>query len=380
MAESRDYYEVLGVERDADQRTIKRAFLRRAREVHPDVSDAPDAEERFKEVNEAYSVLSDEQKRAMYDRYGTVDGPAGGGYVDFSDIFGGMGVDDIFSSFFGSQGGSARRGRSPRRGRDMAISLTVTLEEAAAGCTKTISYDRLAPCEDCDGSGLAEGAEERACERCHGTGVVTQVQRSIFGQVQSSAPCPDCGGEGSVIDRPCGSCDGEGRVPTHERLDVKVPAGIASGRQLRIAGYGEAGYRGAEAGDLIVGVEVAEHERFQRNRDDLYLGLPVSMVQAALGCTLTVDGILEGERVEIRVPAGTQAGETVAVEGRGMPRLGGGGSRGRLMARVEIEVPRDLPDRARRLLEEYEEVMGEDHDRRRTVGDRIRDAIDDIMD
>ena len=167
MPDKKDYYEVLGVDRDADQRTIKRAFLKKARQVHPDVSDDPQAEEKFKELNEAYSVLSDEQKRANYDRFGTADGPMGSGYVDLSDIFGGMGMDDIFSSFFGG-GRSSGRGRSRRRqGRDMAISLTITLEEAALGCTKTISYDRLASCEDCHGSGMAEGAHEKECPRCH---------------------------------------------------------------------------------------------------------------------------------------------------------------------------------------------------------------------
>ena len=170
MPSSKDYYEILGVDRDADQRTIKRAFLKKAREVHPDVSDDPDAEQKFKEVNEAYSVLSDEQKRANYDRFGTPDGPGGSGYVDFSDIFGGMGMDDIFSSFFGGGGRSGRGGRTARRrGRDMAISLTISLEEAALGCTKTVTYDRLAPCEDCQGSGLADGAQETTCPRCHGT-------------------------------------------------------------------------------------------------------------------------------------------------------------------------------------------------------------------
>ena len=296
MSEKRDFYEVLGVERDADQRTIKRAFLKKAREVHPDVSNDPDAEEKFKEVNEAYSVLSDEQKRANYDRFGSADGPGmgGSGYVDFSDIFGGMGMDDIFSSFFGGGAAGGGRGRAQRRaGRDMAISLTVSLEEAASGCTKTIGYDRLAPCDDCHGTGRAEGASEKQCPRCHGTGYVTTVQQSIFGQVQSSAPCPDCHGEGTVIDHPCDMCDGQGRTPSHEKLDVKVPAGIASGRQLRIKGFGEAGYRGAASGDLIVSVEVAAHERFSRHGDDLYLDLPISMVQAALGCTVEVDGILE---------------------------------------------------------------------------------------
>ncbi len=381
MSDKRDYYEVLGVERDADARTIKRAFLKKAREVHPDVSDDPDAEMKFKEVNEAYSVLSDEQKRANYDRFGTADGMGGSGYVDFSDIFGGMGMDDIFSSFFGGGAAGGHAGRQQRRqGRDMAISLSVTLEEAAQGCTKTISYDRLAPCEDCHGTGLSEGAKEEPCKRCHGTGYVTQVQRSIFGQVQSSAPCPDCHGEGTVIDHPCDMCDGQGRTPTHEKLDIKVPAGISSGRQLRVSGYGEAGYRGAPAGDLIVSVEVERHDRFERHGDDLYLDLSVSMVQAALGCTVEVDGIMPDERVSMHVPAGSQPGALVTVEGRGMPRIGGGGARGRLVARVKVVVPTELSAEARQALERYEEAVGEDFERKRSVGDRIRDAIDDILD
>lgn len=381
MSDKRDYYEVLGVERDADARTIKRAFLKKAREVHPDVSDDPDAEMKFKEVNEAYSVLSDEQKRANYDRFGTADGMGGSGYVDFSDIFGGMGMDDIFSSFFGGGAAGGHAGRQQRRqGRDMAISLSVTLEEAAQGCTKTISYDRLAPCEDCHGTGLAEGAKEEPCKRCHGTGYVTQVQRSIFGQVQSSAPCPDCHGEGTVIDHPCDMCDGQGRTPTHEKLGIKVPAGISSGRQLRVSGYGEAGYRGAPAGDLIVSVEVERHDRFERHGDDLYLDLSVSMVQAALGCTVEVDGIMPDERVSVHVPAGSQPGALVTVEGRGMPRIGGGGARGRLVARVKVVVPTELSAEARQALERYEEAVGEDFERKRSVGDRIRDAIDDILD
>lgn len=381
MSDKRDYYEVLGVERDADARTIKRAFLKKAREVHPDVSDDPDAEMKFKEVNEAYSVLSDEQKRANYDRFGTADGMGGSGYVDFSDIFGGMGMDDIFSSFFGGGAAGGHAGRQQRRqGRDMAISLSVTLEEAAQGCTKTISYDRLAPCEDCHGTGLSEGAKEEPCKRCHGTGYVTQVQRSIFGQVQSSAPCPDCHGEGTVIDHPCDMCDGQGRTPTHEKLDIKVPAGISSGRQLRVSGYGEAGYRGAPAGDLIVSVEVERHDRFERHGDDLYLDLSVSMVQAALGCTVEVDGIMPDERVSVHVPAGSQPGALVTVEGRGMPRIGGGGARGRLVARVKVVVPTELSAEARQALERYEEAVGEDFERKRSVGDRIRDAIDDILD
>lgn len=383
MPDKRDYYEVLGVERDADARTIKRAFLKKAREVHPDVSDAPDAEERFKEVNEAYSVLSDETKRANYDRFGTAEpgGMGGSGYVDLNDIFGGMGVDDIFSSFFGGGAGSGRARAQRRQGRDMAISLTVTLREAATGCTKTIAYDRLAPCEDCHGTGVAEGGREKQCPRCHGTGYVTQVQRSIFGQVQSSAPCPDCHGEGKVVDKPCDMCNGEGRTPTHEKLDVNVPAGIASGRQLRVQGYGEAGFRGAASGDLIVSVQVADDDVFERRGDDLYREVRVSITQAALGCTVEVNGILPDERVQVKVPEGTQPGDTIAVEGRGMPRIGGGTQRGRLVACIAVDVPKKLSAHARELLEELADEMGDEVDRKKgTVGGRIREAIDEMLD
>ena len=382
MPGSKDYYEVLGVDRDADQRTIKRAFLKKARKVHPDVSDDPDAEQKFKELNEAYSVLSDEQKRSNYDRFGTAEGPGGQGYVDFSDIFGGMGMDDIFSSFFGGgMGGRSASNRSARRrGRDMAVTVTITLEEAALGCTKTVTYDRLAPCDDCHGTGAAEGAHEKTCERCHGTGFVTTVQRSIFGQMQSSSPCPDCNGEGTVIDRPCEMCGGQGRTPNHEKIEIKIPAGIASGRQMRVSGYGEAGYRGESSGDLLVTVMVEEHERFQRSGDDLLCEVAVSIAQAALGCSVKVAGIMPDEEIAFEIPAGTQFGDAVECPGMGMPSVRDG-ARGRAIARVRVEVPRKLNGEARSLLERYADAMGESYaPGRRSVGDRIRAAIDDILD
>lgn len=345
MESKRDYYEVLEVPRDADEKTIKRAFLKKARKLHPDVNDAPDAEERFKEVNEAYTVLSDEQKRANYDRYGDPNGPAGFGsdYVDVSDIFGGggFGFGDIFDSFFGGMGGRGSGAAQRTHGRDMGIRLTITLEEAAAGCTKTVAYTRLAPCEDCGGTGAADGGKTRTCERCHGTGRVVEVQRTIFGQMQTQAPCPVCHGEGQVIDHPCETCEGQGRTPSRERVEVQVPAGVHSGQTLTVEGKGEAGVRGDACGNLVVSVEVAESERFERQGDDLYCRVVVDSLQAIVGCTVTVDGIMEGEQVTVRVPAGCQFGQRVVVEGYGMPRVGMS-ARGNLVAVVNIETPRDL--------------------------------------
>ena len=340
----RDYYEVLEVPRDADAKTIKRAFLKKARKLHPDVSDAPDAEEKFKEVNEAYSVLSDDQKRANYDRYGDPNGPAGFGsdYVDVSDIFGGggFGFGDIFDSFFGGGAGRAA-GQARTRGRDMGIRLTVTLEEAAAGCHKTVAYTRLAPCEDCGGTGAAEGGRMHTCERCHGTGRVVEVQRTIFGQMQTQTTCPACHGQGQVIDHPCETCEGQGRTPSREKVEVQVPAGVHSGQTLTVEGKGEAGVRGDASGNLVVSIEVKESDRFERRGDDLFCTVRVDALQAILGTTVTIDGIMEGERVTVEVPAGCQFGQQVVVERKGMPRMGMI-ARGNLVAVVQVETPRDL--------------------------------------
>ena len=352
-----DYYEVLGVSRDADAKTIKRAFLKKARTLHPDVSDAPDAEERFKEVNEAYTVLSDERKRANYDRYGDPEGPSGfGGGVDVSDIFGGFGMDDIFSSFFGGRGGSGRTARTA--GRDMGINLRVTLAEAAAGCTKTVAYDRLAPCEDCHGTGAAEGGHVKTCPRCHGTGVVVTVQHTILGQMQSQSVCPECHGQGKVIDHPCDTCEGQGRVPTHEKVKIDVPAGVHSGQTIKLAGYGEAGVRGDRSGDLQVRIEIAEDERFQRQGDDLFCVEDITALEAMLGCVLEVDGILEGERVSVQVPAGCQHAQQIEVEGHGMPRMGSK-ARGKLVVVANVVVPRDLTESERESLLEIARERGE---------------------
>ena len=343
-----DYYEVLGVARDADAKTIKHTFLRKAQALHPDVSDAPDAEERFKKVNEAYSVLSDERKRANYDRYGDPEGPQGFGQGDVSDIFSGFGMDDIFSTFFG--GGAAGQGSAVRTaGRDMAVSLRVTLGEAAAGCTKTISYDRLAPCEDCGGTGAAEGGHLVTCPRCHGSGRVVTVQRTILGQMQSQSVCPECNGSGKVMDHPCATCKGQGRTPNHETVQVEVPAGIHSGQSIKLSGYGEAGLRGDSAGSLVIRIEIDDDERFQRQGDDLFCIEDVDALEAMVGCELEVDGILKDEHVRVEVPAGCQHGQHIAIEEFGMPRIGTH-ARGKLVVVANVVVPADLTSSERNQL------------------------------
>lgn len=347
----KDYYDLLEVERDADAKTIKRAFLKKARALHPDVNKDADAEERFKEVNEAYAVLSDDRKRANYDRFGTAEGPSGFGsdYVDMSDIFGG-GFGDIFSSFFG--GAAASGGRPVRtRGRDMGINLQVSLAEAAAGVTKTISYERLAPCDDCGGLGIADGGHEKTCDRCHGTGRVVEVQRTIFGQMQTETTCPECQGTGKVIDHPCETCGGQGRTPSRETVDIEIPAGVYSGQAIRVEAKGEAGVRGDSAGDLVVAIEVLEDERFERNGDDLYCELSVDALEAMVGTKREIDGILEDETVRISVPAAVQFGQHVLVKGHGMPRRVGKG-RGNLIAVVRVVVPDNLTAQQKRTVRE----------------------------
>lgn len=359
MKPQRDYYEVLGVERDADQRAIKRAFLKLARKLHPDVNNAPDAEARFKEVNEAYSVLSDERRRANYDQFGDADGPGGFGseYVDMSDIFGGgFGISDIFDSFFG--GGGSHGARAARtRGRDMGIALRITLEEAAAGCTKTVAYDRLAPCDDCGGTGVGEGGKETTCDRCHGTGRVVEVQRTIFGQMQSQTVCPECHGTGHVVDKPCETCEGEGRTPVHETVKVDIPAGVRTGQSIRVEGRGEAGVRGDATGDLVVTIQVLEHERFERQGDDLYMVSQVDALDAILGTTITCDGILPDDKISFEVPAGTQYGQRISAGAYGVPHLGGHG-RGELICAIQVVVPDDLTPDAIETLQQVQWARG----------------------
>ena len=372
-----DLYEVLGVGKDASDDEIKKAFRRKARELHPDVNKAPDAEDRFKEVNEAYDVLSDPQKRAQYDRFGTIPGAAGGGgyqSVDFSDIFGGMGgMGDLFSAFFGGGGGGGRQSVR-REGRDMGVGLRLTLEEAATGCAKEIVYDRLTSCEECGGSGAAAHAQDITCPSCDGRGQVVTVQNTLLGSMQTTTVCPDCGGSGHIIDNPCPECDGQGRVPDRQRVTVEVPRGIRDGQQLRLTGFGEAGMNGATPGNLIVTVRVGDSEYFKRDGDTLHTRASISIAQASLGADIAIAGILPDEQVTIHVPEGCQCEQVIRVKGKGMPKFRSD-ARGDLMVHINVVVPRSLSARQRELLEELAAELGEEVSEKRTPFQRIRDVF-----
>lgn len=378
---AKDLYEVIGVSKDASDAEIKKAFRKKARELHPDVNKAPDAEDQFKELNEAYDVLSDPQKRAQYDRFGTIPGAAGGspygggGYVDFEDLFGGGfgGMGDIFSSFFSGGGAGGRAVR--KNGRDMGIGLRLTLEEVAKGIKKEIVYDRLAPCPDCGGNGLGANGHEVTCPECGGKGRVVTVQQTFLGNMQSAVTCPECSGIGTRIENPCPECEGQGRVPDRQRVSVEVPVGVRDGQQLRVSGFGEAGIQGAPAGDLIVTVRIQPHEFFERDGDDLHARVRISMVQAALGAQLEINGIFEDEKVNIRIPEGCQNDQVIRVKNSGMPRLRSS-NRGDLYAHIEVVIPKKLSKREREILEELAEEMGEDVAEERSPLQKLRDIFD----
>lgn len=378
---AKDLYEILGVSKDASESEIKKAFRRRARELHPDVNKAADAEDQFKELNEAYDVLSDPNKRAQYDRFGTIPGAAGGGYgggsgyVDFDDLFGGGfgGMGDIFSSFFGGQGGQG--GRPARKeGRDMGVGLRITLEEVARGVEKEIVYDRLAPCPDCKGTGLGENGKVVTCPECGGKGRVVSVQRTFLGDMQTATTCKKCNGTGSSIELPCPECEGQGRVPDRQRVTVKVPAGIRDGQQLRVGGFGEAGIQGAQAGDLIVTCRVQPHEFFERDGDDLHGRANISFIQAILGAEIEIDGIMPDEKVQVRIPAGCQNEQVVRVKGFGMPRLKSD-IRGSMYVHVNVVIPEKITKKQRELLEKLADEMGEEVAAPRSPLQKLRDAF-----
>jgi molecular chaperone DnaJ len=355
----RDPYEVLGVPRDADETTIKKAFRKLARELHPDVNrHDPDAEEKFKEAAEAYEILNDAERRATYDRYGH-DGLRSGG---FSPNFEGFGsISDLFDAFFGGAGGGVFGGfggaaaTGPTQGRDIAVHADITLAEAAAGTNVELSFEAIETCEVCHGNGAKPGTPIVTCERCGGVGVLQQVTRSPFGQVMRQTACDVCGGEGKIPSEPCEHCEGRGREVRRRTLRVDVPEGIADGQRIRLSGRGHAGERGGPPGDLYVLVRIAADERFLRDGDDLVTVLDVSAPHAALGASFSAPS-LDGD-VDVRIAAGTQPGEVIVVRGHGMPRLRRPGRRGDLRVVVNVVVPRKLNREQRKLAEKLAESM-----------------------
>jgi molecular chaperone DnaJ len=373
MAVKRDYYDILGVERDASDADIKRAFRRAAQKHHPDIDSSSGSEERFKELNEAYRILSDRQRRAAYDMFGHagVDGasaagePFGGGFGPFGDIF---------DAFFGGAPAGTRRRQRVVAGSDLRYDLTITLAEAVTGINREIRFPTLVRCPTCDGSGAEPGSEPERCPECNGTGERRRVSQTILGQMVNITACPRCGGEGRVVSTPCHTCKGDGRLREERRLQVSIPPGIESGQRIAIESQGEAGPRGGPAGDLYVMVTVREDPDLVRRGTELYTEVPVTFAQAALGAKLTVRTVEGSEEVD--VPAGIQSGEEIRLRGRGLPRLRGAG-RGDLHVIATVVVPAKLTKRERELLQQLGEVSGPAVLPKSgpSLGDRLRDLF-----
>ena len=365
MAEKRDYYEVLGVSKTASDDEIKKAYRSLAKKYHPDANPGDkDAEAKFKEINEAYSVLSNADERRKYDQYGhaAFDPSAGAGYGGFgSGGFGDFNVDlgDIFGSFFGGGfgGGSSSRSsrNAPQRGDDIGYNLTITFEEAAFGCKKEISYRREEKCATCGGSGAKPGTSKKTCTRCNGTGQIRVQQNTMLGTMQSVHPCDVCGGTGKIIEQPCETCRGKGRVSNAMKVVVTIPAGIDDGQSIRLGGKGEAGYNGGPDGDLLVTIRVKSSKQFVRDGYNLYTNLTIPVTTAVLGGEVTVP-TLSGE-LKYNIPEGTQSGTTFRMREQGIQKLRLPG-KGDLYVNVTVEIPKKLTSEQRELFEKLAESMG----------------------
>ena len=354
----RDYYDVLGISRNATEEEIKKAFRKLALEFHPDRNRSEGAEDRFKEVNEAYQVLSDSRKRASYDRFGHsgVSGNGGRGFDGFDPGAGGFG--DIFDAFFGEGFGAQTQARpnAPRRGNDLRASVTITFEEAAFGVEKEIEIERIDVCSRCNGSRAERGSASTMCSNCNGSGQVRRSQQSFFGQFVQVTTCGSCKGEGSVIDDPCSQCRGAGRERRNRKLAVTIPAGVDDGIQIRLNQEGEAGLNGGPPGDLYVVIRVQDHPLFERYDANVHLPLSISVLQATLGANVKIP-TLDGEE-ELTIPPGTQPGDVFTIKGKGVPFIQSS-RRGDQIVTAMIEIPTSLNDEQRRLFAELAESMGE---------------------
>ncbi|MDD3428631.1 MAG: molecular chaperone DnaJ [Oscillospiraceae bacterium] len=388
MADKRDYYEVLGIAKGASEDEIKSAYRKKAKKYHPDLNPGnKEAEEKFKEVNEAYEILSDSEKKARYDQFGHagVDpsygaGGFGGGFNGFGGGAGGVDLGDIFESFFGGGGGfggSSRRAdpNAPRRGNDIRVSVAISFMEAVHGCKKTLNVTRQDTCTECGGSGAAKGTSPETCPECGGSGSVTTQQRTPFGVIQNRRPCSRCGGKGKVIKSPCKHCSGSGRVATNKTIEVSIPAGIDDDQSLALRGQGDNGLNGGPNGDLIVIVTVRPDAMFERDRFDVWVTVPITYTQACIGADVivpTVDG-----KVQYSVPEGTQSGTTFRLKGKGIQYLNGKG-KGDQYVKVTVEIPRKLTKDQRKALQAFEETLKDDnYEQRKGFFKSLKDKFGD---
>jgi len=376
MAEKRDYYEVLGVSRTATEQEIKRAYRQQARKHHPDVNKADHAEERFKEINEAYEVLSNADRRAAYDRFGHAANGMGGAGAGDPFGFGGSPFSDLFESFFGAAaGGASTRRAAPPRGADIQVSINLTFEEAVFGAEKEVEVDRLETCEACHGTRMKEGKTPPSCATCGGTGEVRRVQQTILGQFMTSGPCPTCQGEGVTVTDPCDVCKGRGRVRNYRTISVTIPAGIDDNATLRLSGQGEDGPNGGQAGNLYVKVRVQQHKYFERQGKAIHSRVGINVAQAALGDEVEIDTI-DGP-VVFKIPAGTQSGQQFRLRGKGIPDLRGG-ERGDQIVTIQVVVPKKLSDEQRDMFEQLAASLGKEvthQPTNRGFFDRVKDAL-----
>ena len=377
----RDYYEVLGVSKTATQDELKKAYRKLARKYHPDLNkDNAEAAEKFKECNEAYSVLSDEQKRAQYDQFGHAafenGGMGGGGGFGGAGGFGGFGgsgMEDIFDMFFGGQGG--RGGRSskagPQRGADLRFDLEISFEEAAFGLEKEINLYRDEVCDHCHGEGAEPGSKVETCPECNGSGYVRYTQNTMFGQMVNERPCSRCKGEGKIISDPCKECRGKGTVKRNKKLKVKIPAGVDNGSRLRVAGEGEAGAKGGPSGDLYVYLYVKPHKFFERDGTTVLCEVPINIVQATLGADIKVP-TLDGQ-VTMKIPEGTQPGKVMRIKGKGIPSLRNS-SRGDQLVRIKVVVPTKLSDKQKDALRKFADISKDNiNPEEKSFMDKVKD-------
>lgn len=377
----RDYYEVLGVSKSATDDEIKKAYRKLSKQYHPDINKEADAEDKFKEVSEAYEILSDAQRRAAYDQYGHAStdpnygggGFGGGGFEGFSGGGSFGGFEDIFESFFGGGGGRSANPNAPRQGSDLQYSLNLKFEEAVFGVEKTVKFNREDSCSTCAGTGAKPGTKPETCSKCHGQGTINVERQTPLGRVMTRQTCDQCGGAGQTIKDPCNDCHGTGRIKKKHAVKVNVPAGVEDGQQMRLAGQGEAGINGGPYGDLYVVFHVEESDLYDRDGSEIYYDLPLSFVQAALGDELEVPTV--HGKVKLKIPAGTQTGTTFRLRGKGAPKLRGSGN-GDQQVSVKIITPKNLSDAQKRALREFAEAGGDKiEEQEEGFFDKMKDAF-----